>query len=112
MLDLAVYIGRQNRKHAIIQSFIWVDSREYPQMEAGDEEYQDDLVHLCRTDPDGFRAEVEKDSYLPWEIAAVRAYINFEFTLDIRRDGYVMGRHEEKQLAFHREAQTAGVVFA
>jgi hypothetical protein len=100
LLDLAVYIGRQDRKHAIVQSFIWLDSRGYVQSERDDEEYQADLIELCRTDPDAFRAEVEKPAYLRWEIGAVRAYIDFSFHLDIRRNGFVMNHHENEQLAF------------
>ena len=112
LLDLAVYIGRQDRKHAILESFLWTDSRGYIQNDRDDEEYQSELVQLCRTDPDTFRTEVDEWEFTSWNVAAVRAYIDFDFHLDIRQNGYVMGREPEKQLAFLVEAQAAGVTFA
>ncbi|MGW8431773.1 hypothetical protein ACWGJ9_11820 [Curtobacterium citreum] len=118
LLQLAVYIGRQDRQHAIAERFIWVDS--YDQLveergcDCGCQDDEETDVDLLRRDPDGFLAKVqeEHESYLPRYIAAVRAYIDFDFHLDVRRNGYIMSRDADKVLAFLREAQGAGVVFA
>ena len=118
LLALAVYIGRQDRKHAIIERFIWLDSRGYsveePECDCGCQDDEETDVDLCRRDPDAFAAKVqeEHEAGFPRFIGSVRAFIDFDFHLDVRRNGYIMGRDEDKALAFLQEAQAAGVTFA
>ena len=118
LLQLAVYIGRQDRLHAIVEGFIWEDSRgssiDERECDCGCQDDEESDWELCRRDPDAFAAKVreEHEDGFPRFIASVRAFIDFDFHLDVRRNGYIMGRDAEKVLAFLQEAQAAGVVFA
>ncbi len=118
LLQLAVYIGRQDRKHAIIEGFIWEDSRGYTieerECDCGCQDDEESDWELCRRDPAAFAAKVqeEHEDGFPRFIASVRAFIDFDFHLDVRRNGYIMGRDADKVLAFLQEAQAAGVTFA
>jgi hypothetical protein len=118
LLALAAYIGRQDRQHAIIEGFIWLDSNgssiEERECDCGCQDDEETDVDICRRDPDAFLAKVreEHEDGFPRFIASVRAFIDFDFHLDVRRNGYIMGRDEDKVLAFLQEAQAAGVTFA
>ncbi|PYY32247.1 MULTISPECIES: hypothetical protein [unclassified Curtobacterium] len=115
---MAAYIGRQDRKHAIIEGFIWVDSYdqtlEERECDCGCQDDEETDVDIFRRDADEFLVKIreEHESFMPGYIASVRAFIDFDFHLDVRRNGYIMGRDADKVLAFLQEAHAAGVVFA